>query len=139
MSGCCEEDEYKPVKQRFIGGKDKPRALQGPYHSFETGKIYDIPIKYSKLPYWEIVEEEFPTETEEVETEIGFEHTDKEVPPPRKPRGLTKKFTGAPPSPKDFIEGMNEEDLRSFIGASGGRVDKRWGKKRLVEEALKLQ
>jgi len=130
----CDEEKNKLVKLRFVGGKHRPRAEQGPYHSFEPGKIYEVVSRCIDLPFWEAVEEQ-----ESTEVKIDFEYTDKEISTPVKSTGLTREFKGAPVSPADFFEAMDVEMLKHVIESNGGRVDGRWGRKRLIEEALKLQ
>lgn len=131
----CPEEEMKLVKLRFIGGKHKRGTERGPYRSFETNKIYMMRETYASLPYWEPIDKEGE---EAAEVEIDFENTDKEV--PSKSRGLTREYgKGGPPSNDDFILGMDEEALKYFIEGNGGKVDGRWGRDRLVEEAKKLQ
>jgi len=39
----------------------------------------------------------------------------------------------------DMIAGMDSETLKTYIESMGGKVDNRWGIKKLIEEAQKLQ
>ena len=123
----CEEKEF--AKLRFVGGVSKRPT--GPYMSFETGKIYEVPAENEQLSYWEAVDEEM------VEKEYA-EQTEKEE-LPSKSRGLTRQFGSKPLSPEDFVLAMDDNALKSFVEEGGTKVDGRWGRKRLVEEALKLQ
>ena len=41
-------------------------------------------------------------------------------------------------SEKEAISGMDTATLHAYIMANGGKADKRWGRKRLIQEALKL-
>ena len=52
----CPEDETKLVELRFVGGKDKIGMDRGPFHSFETGKIYTVIAKNADLSFWEPVD-----------------------------------------------------------------------------------
>lgn len=113
---------------------------RGPYLSYETNKIYTVPPDYEQLPYWESISEaeigeESKPEVEAVEEPEPDINTDIEIPSP----GLTKRFGGMPPTERDFIMSMDEATLRVYIAGQGGKVDGRWGRKKLIEEALKLQ
>jgi len=134
---CPEAEEVTLVKLRFIGGRHKRGILRGPYHSYETNKIYMMPPENASVPYWELVDGEAVEQTEDVKQ--GFEYTDKELPPIQS-RGLTKAFNmEGPPSDDDFIFGMDDETLKHFIEGQGGKVDGRWGRESLIKEARKLQ
>jgi hypothetical protein len=41
-------------------------------------------------------------------------------------------------SEREAINGMDTATLQAYIRGNHGKVDKRWGKKRLIQEALKL-
>jgi len=138
------------VELRFIGGRDKDREQRGPYLSFETNKIYLVPPRHEQYPYWEAVDKKKkekkkkkskpkPPEVieEKIEPEIIDEEPKQEIEPPSK--GLTKKFGGTPPTHEDFIKGMDVKTLRNYIRGQLGKVDMRWGKTKLIEEALKIQ
>lgn len=126
----CEEEEKKLVKLRFTGGKHIKRGARGPYLSYDTGKIYEVSAENERLSYWEAIDEK-------IEIEIDLEYSDKDA--PSTSRGLTRGFTGRPPSPEDFIMGMDETQLKDFIKRNGGMVDGRWGIEKLRAEALALQ
>jgi len=143
----CPEDEEERKKDlvelRFTGGKHKKYPYRGPWLSFETGKVYLVPSEYKTLLYWEPVDkaeknEESEVEIEvEVETEVVDEEVETEIQLPSP--GLNKAFDGTPPTEKDFIMSMDAPTLRVYIEGQGGKADGRWGLKKLVEEALKLQ
>ena len=131
------EEKVKLVKLRFIGGRGKGGIRRGPYRSYETGKIYMMKPENAAVPYWELVDDEEVEQTEYMKQ--GFEYTDKDV-PLEPSRGLTRAFNvGGPPSDDDFIHGMDTDALKYFIEGNGGKVDGRWGRERLIEEAKKLQ
>ena len=134
--GCeCEEPEKKKLDRlRFVGGRRKPRGARGPYLSYVTGEIYEVPPRLVILPYWEPVEKQ-----ESTEAETDPEPADKQVSPPEKSAGLTRVFKGTPPSQEEIFAAMDAGMLKSVVESNGGKVDGRWGKKRLIEEALKLQ
>ena len=144
----CPKEENKLVELRFVGGRDKEGMDRGPFHSFETGKIYTVIAKNATLSFWEPVDGEVTEQTEDVTPETLY--TDKEVPaespqideevPPRASQGLTRAFNQpGPPSGDDFVLGMDDEALKHFITGNGGKVDGRWGRDKLIEEAKKLQ
>lgn len=131
-----EGEEIELVKLRFIGGPDKRGILRGPFRSYETGRIYMMKPENAEVPYWELVDED-AEQTEDVKQE--FEYTDKEV-PVKPSSGLTRVFNkDGLPSDDDFILGMDAETLKYFIEGNGGKVDGRWGRDKLIEEAKKLQ
>jgi len=132
----CPDEEIELVKLRFVGGAHI-KGRRGPFRSYETGKVYMMRPGYAELSWWEPVGGETD---EQVEVEIQIsEYTDKEV-SSEPSRGLFKSFDnpGGPPSDDDFIYGMDTETLKYFITGNGGKVDGRWGRERLVEEARKL-
>jgi len=148
----CDESEEEMKKDwvelRYIGGRHKKYPYRGPYLTYETGKIYLVPPYNRPLPYWEEVDEtakdavevdlgDIEAEDEVVESEAVEANTVEEVSSPS--AGLTKAFSGAPPTEKDFIMGMDIRTLRGYIEGQGGEVDGRWGLDTLREEALKLQ
>lgn len=143
----CDEDEAERRKDwldlRFIGGKHKKYPYRGPWLTYETGKVYHVSPEFKTLLYWEAVDkaekaEELEAEIEvEVKTEVIDEEAESEVQIPSS--GLTKAYGGMPPTEEDFIMSMDIATLRVYIEGQRGKVDKRWGRKRLVEEALKLQ
>lgn len=127
---CDCDEEKKLVKLRFTGGRHIARGPRGPYLSYETGKIYEVPVENEQLPYWESIDKK-------PEVEIDLEYSDKEV--PSTSEGLTRGFDGRTPAPADFIMGMSDDQLKKFIEEHGGTVDGRWGRKKLEAEALTLQ
>jgi len=141
----CDEDEAERKKDwlhmRFIGGRHLKHPYRGPYLSFETGEVYHVPPEYKTLLYWEAVDKAEKADEPEVEIEVEAEVIDEELeldvqlPSP----GLTKVFGGDLPSFEDGIKSMDTRTLRVYIEGQGGKVDKRWGQKRLIAEALKLQ
>jgi hypothetical protein len=134
---CPEGEEVELVKLRFIGGRHKRGILRGPYLSYETDKIYMMPLEYASVPYWELVDGEVVEQTEDIKQ--GSEYTDDDA-PTESSRGLTRAFNvEGPPSEDDFILGMDKETLKYYIAGQGGRVDGRWGRERLIKEARKLQ
>jgi len=141
----CDEDEEERRKgwldMRFIGGKDKKYPYRGPWLTYETGKVYHVPPEYKTLLYWEDVDKAENVEEPEAEVEEAIEVIDEEKEPEVQlpSPGLHKSFDGAPPTEKDFIMSMDIPTLRVYIEGQGGKVDGRWGLKKLVEEALKLQ
>ena len=139
----CPDEEWESeyLSLRFIGGRHLKYPYRGPYLSYETNKIYTVPPEYEQLPYWEVVSaSEIIAEAEtenEVEPEIAEEETESDIQLPSP--GLTKEFSGAPPTEMDFIMGMDDDTLRMYITGQRGKVDGRWGRKKLIEEALKRQ
>jgi len=165
-NGCGENKEYGLVKLRFVGGLDKTPT--GPYVQYETGKIYEVSernLNKKAYPYWETVTEE-DLEAER-QAKIDLEYTDKEAPTPiddeecidcdeeesidstdtsqddvtvsveKLSGGLTIEL-GQEGSKQELIMGMDVNTLRGYIQGNGGKVDGRWGPKKLIEEALKL-
>jgi len=51
----------------------------------------------------------------------------------------TVKDAAAGLTQDDMIAGMDKETLKMYITSMGGKVDSRWGLKKLIEEAQKLQ
>jgi len=51
--------------------------------------------------------------------------------------GLTAEF-GAGLMEADLIKGMDDSLLKTYIMGNGGKVDGRWGREKLLQEALKL-
>jgi len=134
----CENcpEEIKYIKLRFTGGRHKKGFRRGPFLSYKTGEIYEVPDEYIDLPYWEPVGKKDKIKTEEkakvesiVEEPISLPIS----------TGLTREFKGESPTHEVFIRGMDDELLKTYIEGQGGKVDGRWGRKRLIEEALKLQ
>jgi len=132
------------VYLRFVGGKHLEMPKRGPYLSYETNGIYLVPPRNEAYEFWEPVKKsELKKITKkkrkkkvEPEPEEVYEEPEIEEAPPS--QGL-KPFTNAPPSQEDFITSMDNETLRNYITGHGVKVDKRWGRKRLQEEALKIQ
>jgi len=141
----CDEDEAERGKDwldlRFIGGKHLKYPYRGPWLSFETGKVYHVPPEYKSLLYWEAVDKTEKADEAEVKIEVEAEDIEEEaeleIQLPSS--GLTKAFGGDLPSFEDGIRSMDVATLRVYIEGQGGKVDGRWGPKKLVEEALKLQ
>jgi hypothetical protein len=131
----CPDEEIELVKLRFVGGRHV-KGRRGPFRSFDTGKVYLMRPTYAELSWWEPVDSET---VEQIEVIDPRETTDEEI-PSTPSRGLTKAFNvGAPLTDEDFIYGMDDEMLKYFIEGNGGKVDGRWGRNRLIEEAKKLQ
>ena len=150
---------------RFIGGFG--RTPRGPYVQYETGKVYVVHAKYANkeiYPYWEPVDEdEVSEETEDVDDEPSVDDevkedstdsteddvatsADEEEHEPSEglntlaytinQAGSMTENTGF--SEREAINGMDKDTLRAYIMGNHGTVDKRWGRKRLLQEALKL-
>lgn len=92
-------------------------------------------------PYWEPVDEEEECLECDEEDEAEEEFTDSTDISgddfTLSSDGLTVEF-GQEGSKQEIIEGMDIATLRSYIRGNGGKVDTRWGQKRLIKEALKL-
>lgn len=130
----CPDDEIELVELRFVGGAHV-KGRRGPYRSYETGKTYMMRPGYVGMPWWESLD----AKDAAVEDEPGSEYL-KEIIEPAPSRGLTKAFNqSTPPTDNDFIHGMDDATLKYFITGNGGKVDGRWGRTRLIEEAKKLQ
>lgn len=138
-----DEEENKLAKLKFTGGSHRPFAEQGPYNTFEPGKIYEIVASAADLPFWEAVTEQELVEDAKDTDEDVVPPIDETISPPKKLAGLTREFTGKPRSPEqlqvDRFESMDDELLKKFITLNGGKVDGRWGRDKLIEAALKLQ
>jgi len=151
---CEDTDEARILKERglpsamlrFIGGFNKTPS--GPYAQYETGKVYVVHAKFANqeiYPYWEPCEKEEvegSTDSGEDDVVISVEEEDESS------EGLsTLGFTinqggdvteSAGFSEQEAIRGMDEATLRAYIVGNNGKVDSRWGRKRLIQEALKL-
>ena len=150
---------------RFIGGEDKVGKLRGRWRTYETGRIYrrfPANANFEAYPYWApATEEEFcdqvearaKTEAEDalakaealsstasdqgdVASSAGHE-TDISMSSPESNGGLTEEF-GAGPTEEGLIRGMGDTLLKHYITNNGGKVDGRWGREKLIQEALKL-
>ena len=150
---------------RFIGGFG--RTPRGPYVQYETGKVYLVHAQFADkemYPYWEPVDEdEVSEETEDVDDESSVDDEVKEDSTDsteddvassadeeeREPdEGLNmlaytidqggSMTENAGFSEHEAINGMDVATLQVYIAGNHGKVDKRWGRKKLIEEALKL-
>ncbi len=131
----CPEDEIKLIPLRFIGGADKGGRKRGPYRSYAYGDIYMMRPGYADVPWFEHPD----AQGEEKEAEPGDEYINEIISPPPS-AGLTKSFNkGDPLTDNDFVLGMDDATLKHFIVGQGGKVDGRWGRDKLIEEARKLQ
>lgn len=159
-SGNIDADR-EHVFLRFIGGKDKVGKYRGRWRTYETGIIYRTLPEYANFeayPYWEPATEEEFCAQEKAFIEAGEESVDStasdqddvtvsaELPeekpeddePPLEPSdGLHIEFGGGI-TEAELITGMDTATLKNYVVANGGKVDGRWGKKRLIQEALKL-
>jgi len=125
-----EDERNEIVKLRFIGGEHKKGRERGPYKTYETGKVYELRKSLATVPWFELVDED-------VEEETVVKSTDEKGYAPSK--GLTRGFNGKLPLPEEFIYSMDDEQLKKFIEDHGGKVDGRWGRKKLEAEALAHQ
>lgn len=125
----CEDEKKETAQLRFIGGRHKKGIERGPFLSYETGKIYEVPAENVFVPWWEAVDKEIIEEEEQIEEE--------EV--ATKSLGLTQRFTGDPPTEEDFFRDKSKRELRAYLESIGGKADGRWGEKKLIEEILKRQ
>ena len=131
----CPEDEIELVPLRFIGGADKLGGKRGPYLSHIYGEIYMKRPGYADVPWFEHPD----AKDEEKEPEPGDEYINEIMSPPPS-TGLTKAFNkGDPNTDDDFVLGMDDATLKRVIASQGGKVDGRWGRNKLIEEARKLQ
>jgi len=131
----CPDEEIELIPLRFIGGADKGGRKRGPYRSFVTGQIYKMKPEYESVPWFESPD----ARKEEIPPEPGDEYINEIISPPPSP-GLTKAFNqGDPQTDDDFVLGMDDATLKYFIVGQGGKVDGRWGRDKLIEEARKLQ
>ena len=90
---------------------------------------------YADVPWFEHPD----AKDEEKEPEPGDEYIG-EILSPTPSAGLTKTFNkGDPLTDNDFVLGMDDATLKHFIVGQGGKVDGRWGRDKLIEEARKLQ
>jgi len=130
-----ETEEKETAKLRFIGGRHKRGIYRGPYLSYETNQVYEVPADYVTVPYWEAVD------GDEVEVEIEVEEKEQIIPPSS---GL-RAFNSAVPSERDFLLAMSDKQLKEYFMSLGGKVnldgkvDGRWGRNKLIEETMKLQ
>ena len=140
--------------------------LRGRWRTYETGRIYrTLPdnADFEAYPYWEPATEEEFCDQEEVRAkaeeesisstasdnddvtlsaELPKEEADKtgvDAPEPlvEPSDGLHTEFS-AGITEADLIRGMDTPLLKTYILGNGGRVDGRWGRKRLLQEAMKL-
>ena len=150
---------------RFIGGFG--RTPRGPYLQYETGKVYVVHAKFANQDIyreWEPVdEEEALEEPEGVDDESSVDDEGKEDSTDSTEddvassadedehelgEGLTtlaytinqagSMTENAGFSEREGINGMDEDTLRAYIMGNHRKVDKRWGRKRLLQDALKL-
>jgi len=150
---CEDTDEARVLKERglptaelrFIGGFNKTPS--GPYAQYETGKVYVVHAKFANqeiYPYWEPCEKE-ESEDSLIENQDSIDESEIED---ESSEGLnTLGFTinqggdmteSAGFSEQEAIMGMDKATLQSYIVGNNGKVDARWGRKRLIQEALKL-
>jgi len=142
-NGCGENKEYGLVKMRFVGGPYKEPT--GPYVQYETGKIYEISDRHlnkEAYPYWELVDEDEECVDCDEEEDESVDSTDSTrdnitLSLEESTDGLTLEL-GQEGSKQELVRGMDVVTLRGYIQANGGKVDGRWGPKKLIEEALKL-
>jgi len=140
--GCGENKEYGLVKLRFVGGVHKTPT--GPYIQYETGKIYEVSernLNKEAYPYWELVEEDEECIECDEDEEESIDSTDSNqddvtLSVEEPPVGLMMEL-GQEGSKHELVMGMDVRTLRGYIQGNGGKVDNRWGRKRLIEEALK--
>lgn len=149
------------VYLRFIGGKNKVGKHRGRWRTYETGRIYRTLPEYANFEaylYWApatekefCVQEEAFVEAEEetvdsttseqdditLSAELPEEKSEDADLPLEPSDGLHVEF-GAGLTDEELIKGMDTALLKNYIVANGGKVDGRWGKKRLIQEALKL-
>jgi len=155
---CVECDKKKDENIRgylkFTGGPHRAFKEQGPFNSYETGKIYRVVLRMAELPFWELTDEEpevrevrevqevqEPEVLEDEPEELGviIEVDEDETPSVASSAGLTRKLGGNPMSDADIFAGMDDETLRRVIESNGVKVDGRWGRNKLLEEAQKTQ
>ena len=155
---CVECDKKEDVNIRgylkFTGGPHRAFKEQGPFNSYETGKIYRVVLRMAELPFWELTDEEpevrevqevqevlEPEVLEDEPEELGviIEVDEDETPSVASSAGLTRKLGGKPMSDVDIFAGMDDETLKRVIESNGVKVDGRWGRTKLLEEAQKTQ
>lgn len=130
----CPEEEIEKIPLRFIGGADKRGRKRGPYRSYVYGQIYQMKPSYADVPWFEHPD----AKNDERDPEPGDEYRD-EILSPSPSKGLTKTFNrGDPNTDDDFVNGMDDATLKRVIASQGGKVDGRWGRTKLIEEARKL-
>lgn len=163
MCGC--EDPENFVKLKFIGGFHKRGLERGPYLSYTTDEVYVLPERYAdkeSYPHFEYVGDATEDEIEDPwRTRLGL----KPLPPKPKPKKekfevtgstdssedesidvvalsgepeMTEFDSGGPPAVLEMLNGMDIGTLRVYVRGQGGQVDGRWGKNRLIQEALNL-
>ena len=147
---CKETDEARMLKERgiptailrFVGGFHKKPS--GPYMQYETGEVYEVNARFANreaYPYWAPCDEE---EHIPEENEYLLEDEEEEPSEGLSTLGFTINAGGSPTgsggmaSEREIFNGMDKPTLRLYIAENGGKPDKRWGRKRLVQEALKL-
>ena len=153
---------------RFIGGEDKVGKLRGRWRTYETGRIYrrfPSNANFEAYPYWApATEKEFcdqvkarakaeeeavdSTSSEQDDVTLSAELPKEEIvvspniPETSEPiiessDGLREELGGGI-SEEALIRGMEDALLKTYIVGNGGKVDGRWGREKLVQEALKL-
>jgi len=158
---CVECDKKKDENIRgylkFTGGPHRAFKEQGPFNSYETGKIYRVVLRMAELPFWELTDEEpevrkirevrevqevlDPEVLEDEPEDLGvvIEVDEDKVSSLGSSGGITRKLGGKPMSDADIFAGMDDETLKRVIESNGVKVDGRWGRTKLLEEAQKTQ
>ena len=153
------DSDREHVFLRFIGGKDKVGRIRGKWRTYETGRIYRTLPEFDNAeayPYWvpsnekEFCdqEEELAKAREESVTSTSSEQDDvtlsTELPEVEEinldqsySEGLVSEFSDGTLN-EELIRGMDDQLLKTYIASNGGEVNKRWKRKRLIQEALKL-
>ena len=156
----CEGDgnisaDREHVFLRFIGGRDKVGKLRGRWRTYESDRIYrTLPSfdNFEAYPYWApATEEEFCVQEEaraksEEETSSSTESDQDDIASSAPYEtdismssgpGLSEELGGGT-SNEALIRGMDDNLLKKYVADNGGKVDGRWGREKLVQEALKL-
>ena len=156
----CEGDGNVSVDRdhvylRFIGGRNKVGKARGSWRTHVTGRIYrTLPddANFDAYPYWApSTEEEFCLQEEtrakaedeavdstssEKDDVASSEEPESDISVSSGP-GLSEELGGGI-SEEALIRGMDDNLLKKYIADNGGKVDGRWGREKLIQEALKL-
>ena len=133
--------------------------LRGRWRTYETGRIYRTLPEFDNAeayPYWKPSTEKEFCDQEEKRAKAREESVDStsseqdvvtlsaELPEEEEvseddsdSEGLTSEF-GSGEQNEGLIRGMDDELLKRYIISNGGEINKRWKRKSLIREALKL-
>ncbi|GAG17141.1 unnamed protein product [marine sediment metagenome] len=157
---CSDPDYEGTIKVRYIGNKGDKGSF-----TYEKGRVYTLSARHANkeaYPLFELVaimpgavipekyqyivkRVEVPVEmvvapVVEDEPEPGADEVEEKIPVIEESEhasSIVDSSLGL--TQADRITGMDANTLKLYIRGMGGEVDNRWGLKRLIEEAQKLQ